>query len=254
MSQPGIKIELLYFDGCPNRRIALERLREVLREENVAAEVVEVNVPDEAAARAAGFLGSPTIRINGLDVEPSARSSRDFGMMCRTYAVGSSRQVAPPKELIRAALREALGAQQSHHACCPPDSGSSGQRRANASRPGLFVAASIVAAALASFCCILPVVFALTGLAVAGASATFAAWRPYLLALTFGLLSLGFYFAYRRPESECAPGSVCAIPASRRRVRIILWLGAAAVIVLAAFPSFSGRVAEFLLSSAAAGR
>lgn len=111
MNRPAIKIEVLYFDGCPNHRNAVERVREVLREENAEAEVVEVNVPDEATAQAVGFLGSPTVRVNGLDVEPSARGSRSFGMMCRTYVDGSARQGAPPKDRIRAAVREALSAQ-----------------------------------------------------------------------------------------------------------------------------------------------
>ncbi|MBI3473013.1 MAG: hypothetical protein HY013_16780 [Candidatus Solibacter usitatus] len=73
-----MKIEILYFDGCPNHQPAVERVKEVLKEEGLAAEVVEVNVGDDASARSLGFQGSPTIRIDGLDVEPSARSSKEF--------------------------------------------------------------------------------------------------------------------------------------------------------------------------------
>lgn len=228
-----MNIEVLYFDGCPNHAAAVERVREVLREEGIEAEVVEVNVRDEASARDVGFLGSPTIRVNGIDVEPAVRSSREYGMMCRTYAVGQKREGAPPKELIRAALRGALPA--------------------SSKQPTAFVTGSIVAAALASFCCILPIVFALTGLTVIGAAAAFAAWRPYLLGATFGLLGLAFYFAYRTPNEECAPGSICAVPASRHRVRMTLWLATILVLGLAAFPYFSGPVAEFLLSGSAPG-
>jgi len=54
-----MKIEVLYFEGCPNHRPAVERVKEALKEEALAGEVVEVNVPDEAAAQALGFLGSP---------------------------------------------------------------------------------------------------------------------------------------------------------------------------------------------------
>jgi len=120
-------------------------------------------------------------------------------------------------------------------------------------RPTALVAGSVVAAALASFCCILPIVFVLTGLTVVGAAAMFAAWRPYLLVAAFGLLALGFYFAYRSPKEQCAPGSTCAIPASRRRARLTLWLATAIVVALAAFPYFSGPLAEFLLSGSAQG-
>lgn len=248
MSRPTLKIEALYIDGCPNRRVAVERVREVLGEEKVEAEIVEVNVPDEAAAQAVGFLGSPTIRINGLDVEPSARLSRAFGVMCRTYLDGSVRQGAPPKEWIRAALREALGAQRANQDCCESSPSSRREPPGSAPRVWSFVAASIFAAALASSCCILPIVFALIGLSVTGAAAAFAAWRPYLLVATFSLLGLGFYFVYSRPAAECAPGSICAVSASRRRVRILLWVAAVLVALLAAFPYFSGAVTEFLLS------
>ncbi len=108
-------------------------------------------------------------------------------------------------------------------------------------------AGSIVAAALASFCCILPIVFVLSGVAVVGAAAVFAAWRPYLLALTLALLGLAFYFAYRAPSRACEPGTICAVPGSRRRLRGALWLSAAIVLVLAAFPYFSATVAGWLL-------
>ena len=120
-------------------------------------------------------------------------------------------------------------------------------------RPTAFVVGSIGAAALASFCCILPIVFALTGLTVAGAAAAFAPLRPYLLGAAFVLLGIGFYFTYRIPRRECAPGSTCAVPASLRRIRITLWLAAILVLGLAAFPYFSGAVAEFLLSGSASG-
>ncbi|MCZ2078651.1 MAG: cation transporter [Bryobacterales bacterium] len=246
-----MKIEVLYLEGCPNHATAVNRIRQVLREEGVEAEVVGVDVRDEDGANRVGFLGSPTVRVNGIDVEPSARSSRDCGPMCRTYVAGQKREGAPPKELIRAALLEALAAHPAVPNCCEVSTNWRKEPYASSQRPSAFVAGSIVAAALASFCCILPIVFALTGLTVVGAAAAFAAWRPYLLAATFALLGLGFSFAYRTPKEECAQGSICAVPASRRRVRTTLWLAATLVFGLAAFPYFSGPVAKFLLSGGA---
>ena len=46
-----MKIEVLYFDGCPNHEPAVERIQELLREEGVSAEVVEVNVRDADTAQ-----------------------------------------------------------------------------------------------------------------------------------------------------------------------------------------------------------
>jgi hypothetical protein len=107
-----MKIEILYFDGCPNHKPAVEVLREVLREEGVTAEIVEVNVRDASMARETKFLGSPSIRVNGLDVEPEMRAARDYGMMCRTYAVEGGREGLPSREMLRKAVSEA----QSNHA------------------------------------------------------------------------------------------------------------------------------------------
>jgi hypothetical protein len=102
-----MKIEILYFAGCPNHQPAVARVQEILRQETVSAELVEVEVKDAAAARIAGFLGSPTIRIDGRDIEPAARSSRAFGLGCRTYADNGNRAGVPPVEWIRAAVQEA---------------------------------------------------------------------------------------------------------------------------------------------------
>lgn len=107
-----MKIEILYFDGCPNHTRALDQLREVLRQEGISADISEVNVPDNTAAQAARFLGSPSIQIDGLDVEPAARSLKEFGMMCRTYVEQGKRVGVPPAELVRTAIRQAVGGAQ----------------------------------------------------------------------------------------------------------------------------------------------
>ncbi len=110
-----------------------------------------------------------------------------------------------------------------------------------------FISASLVAAIVASFCCILPIVFGLAGITIAGAAARFAAWRPYLLAATFALLGAGLYLAYRPARQQCEPGAACAGPATRRSGRLLLWLATVFVIAFAAFPYYSAPAAEFLL-------
>jgi hypothetical protein len=98
-----MRVDFLYLEGCPNHVPALERIKEILREESCGAEVREILVPDVQAAQRTKFLGSPTIRVNGIDIEPTARERRDFGFMCRRYSGG-----LPSHELIRAAVRSAL--------------------------------------------------------------------------------------------------------------------------------------------------
>src|SRR5712671_7954522 len=97
-------IEIFYFEGCPNHKPTSERVRAVILEEGIAADLNEIEVPDEAAAAKVGFLGSPTIRVNGIDIEPASRNLKKSGFACRCYPGG-----LPPSEMIRAALREAQG-------------------------------------------------------------------------------------------------------------------------------------------------
>ena len=104
-----MKVEILYFAGCPNRPPAVGHVLEALQQEGVSAELVEVEVNDAATACVTGFPGSPTIRIDGRDVESAARSTQAFGLMCRTYIDDGYRAGVPPIEWIRSAVREARG-------------------------------------------------------------------------------------------------------------------------------------------------
>lgn len=98
-----MKIDVLYFEDCPNHLPTLERINEILSEEGCEVEVTEVLVPDARTAQSAKFLGSPTVRVNGIDIEPAALDRQDFGLMCRRYSGG-----IPSHELIRTAVRSAL--------------------------------------------------------------------------------------------------------------------------------------------------
>ena len=93
------------------------RVLEVLREEGVSGEIAKVNVADDVMAQAVGFLGSPSIRIDGLDDEPDARSSKAFEMMSRTYSDAGVRAGLPSRELIRKAVPEAAGENDPEPAC-----------------------------------------------------------------------------------------------------------------------------------------
>jgi hypothetical protein len=99
-------IDILYFRDCPNYEPAVRAIREALQQEHLAADINHVEVRDQAMAEALGFPGSPTVRIDGVDVEPAARTARSFDMCCRTYAGPAARNGAPSIDLIRHALRE----------------------------------------------------------------------------------------------------------------------------------------------------
>ena len=101
---------------------------------------------------------------------------------------------------------------------------------------------AVGAAVAASLCCILPAAAAALGVAGFAASAFFAAWRPYLLALTVVLLGAGYYFTYRPHAEACDSDSVCKRPRFVHSSRAALWVVAVLVIALAAFPYYSGAL------------
>lgn len=102
-----MRIELLYVPNCPNHAPALHILRDVLSEQDVADEVREIEVSDPAQAASLSFLGSPTIRIDGRDVEPRMPESGHHGLSCRTYLVDGKRQGVPRREWICEAILSA---------------------------------------------------------------------------------------------------------------------------------------------------
>ena len=89
-----MRVELQYFDGCPNWTVADERLTEALRtvgHDDVSVERRRVETVEEAEEL--GFLGSPTIRIDGTD--PFASGSEQVGLACRVYATPAGLSGSP---------------------------------------------------------------------------------------------------------------------------------------------------------------
>ena len=97
-------VEVLYFDGCPNHEALLPHLREVLRDAGVAAAITLRRVEDDEAAQRERFLGSPTVRVDDVDVEPGADTRTDFGLKCRLYQTPAGLRGAPLDEWLLAAL------------------------------------------------------------------------------------------------------------------------------------------------------
>jgi hypothetical protein len=98
-------IELLYFDGCPSYEALLARLRDLMADQGLDDEVELRRVESVDAAERERFLGSPTLRIDGADVEPGAAARSDFGLKCRLYRTGEGTLHMPPERWINAAIR-----------------------------------------------------------------------------------------------------------------------------------------------------
>jgi hypothetical protein len=100
----GPLVEVLTFEGCPHALPAIELVERVLAEAGVAATVRRVDIPDPATAAEMRFLGSPTIRVNGRDIEPGADDRDDFVLSCRVYSTASGVTGEPDERWLRDAL------------------------------------------------------------------------------------------------------------------------------------------------------
>ena len=109
------RVEILYFAGCPHVDLARDRVAEAVRVTGVAAEVVLVEVLQPDDALRLRFPGSPTIRVDGRDVE-EGDDARAIGWQCRVYSVAGRLDGAPPASWIAASLRP-----QKVAACCSKD-------------------------------------------------------------------------------------------------------------------------------------
>jgi len=100
----GPLVEILYFDGCPNHEPAIALVERVSRELAIEPEVRLVNVTDQEAARRLRFLGSPTIRVNGRDVDPNMEERDDYALSCRVFRTEAGIVGQPDERWVRQAL------------------------------------------------------------------------------------------------------------------------------------------------------
>jgi hypothetical protein len=99
-----MRVSFLYYEECPSHGLALERLREVMAEEGISREVEVFKVETEDQARELRFVGSPTIRVDGQDIDPPIDSR--YSLTCRAYRLEDDRiSPLPSKDMIRRALR-----------------------------------------------------------------------------------------------------------------------------------------------------
>lgn len=236
---PSRTVRVLFFEGCPGHRPTVELVRHVADQLGVPVEVEEVEVHDAAQAEELRFLGSPTVQVEGLDVEPAARTRSEYAMACRTYAGGAG---VPPADLLRAALTSSscccagptpLGVTVSARVArnAAADAGSAG---------GLLASTGAVATAVATTaCCWLPPLVIAAGASAVGVAGFVERWRPLLAAAAVALVICSFYAGYfRRPRCGCSG------PTWTRRVgRITPWIASVIVATVLIFP---GQVAGLI--------
>jgi hypothetical protein len=102
-SATAMRVEVLYFDGCPTYRAAEKILRGVLAQEDPEAEVELVAVNTDEEAQELRFPGSPTIRVDGEDLFPVPDRAA-YALGCRMYATPEGLKGSPTAEILKEAL------------------------------------------------------------------------------------------------------------------------------------------------------
>jgi hypothetical protein len=99
-----VRVSFLYYEDCPSHDLTLERLREAMAEEGIPGEVKVIKVETEERARELRFVGSPTIRVDGQDIDPPRDAP--YALTCRAYRLEDDRiSPLPSKDMIRRALK-----------------------------------------------------------------------------------------------------------------------------------------------------
>ena len=100
-----LQIELLVVPECPNEAVAAELIATAVADTGVAATVTRTLIVTEAEAQRRGFIGSPTILLNGFDAFPVPRAT--VGLACRLYSTPDGRAGVPRLQDLRQALQRA---------------------------------------------------------------------------------------------------------------------------------------------------
>ena len=99
------RIEFLFWEDCPSHPQAWRLLEEVLAEAGLEATIERIEVVTDEDAERRQFPGSPTLRVNGVDVDPVGASQMGTALTCRVYLLEDGRfSPVPSREMIRRAL------------------------------------------------------------------------------------------------------------------------------------------------------
>jgi hypothetical protein len=109
--RPGHRpvIEVLYVQDCPHYPATLALVERLRAELGIDAELRPSLILDQDAAEQAGFPGSPTVRVDGRDVEPGSELVTEYIVGCRLYRLEHRLAGQPEERWIREALLQAVG-------------------------------------------------------------------------------------------------------------------------------------------------
>jgi hypothetical protein len=101
-----MRIRVFTFEGCPNAEAARDLVEKTVHDLKLSVVIEAIQVMNEDEAIQYAFLGSPSIQIDGRDIEPSRRSD-PAAFACRVYRTSNCPAGVPPRKLLLDAIREA---------------------------------------------------------------------------------------------------------------------------------------------------
>lgn len=103
----GPSVELLWFSDCPNHESARRVVRDLIDRIVPDATFRDIDATDPGVATAMRFPGSPTIRVDGVDIDPSYVDPEDYTPRCRLYRTRDGLRGLPEADWIADSLRRA---------------------------------------------------------------------------------------------------------------------------------------------------
>lgn len=100
----AVRVEILARRDCPSRDLAISLVDDAIFATGVPARVEVIDVVTDEQARRRRFLGSPSVRVDGLDVDPWADGRKDYTLSCRLYRTDRGLAGGPEVSWIAAAL------------------------------------------------------------------------------------------------------------------------------------------------------
>lgn len=102
-----MKIQVLYFDDCPSYQTALTLLQAALGDVGRSDVIQTIEIKDEADVQRWQFIGSPSIRLDGID--PFDQGTSNYGLECRVFKTPEGLLGWPTREMLVEALKRMTG-------------------------------------------------------------------------------------------------------------------------------------------------
>ncbi len=101
-----VNIGVFFIEGCPGVSFITDNIKEIIAEDGIDADISLFLLETPEDARRLHFTGSPTVRINGMDIESNMQNNKDYGLRSRLYNINGRESDYPTKSMIRDAIKK----------------------------------------------------------------------------------------------------------------------------------------------------